>query len=118
MGKMNRLKLILIKIICFESIMEKLIDQERWIMSVKILLVPPKCEIIIVPSNYSFMVSVLWFISWLLYLKLSPFQLYFQAHRGDIEKIYKINKKIEAKRLRATTFAIAKFEEQWLNGEQ
>ena len=54
---MNRSKIILIKIICFESIMEKCNRPSE--MNYEILLVPPKCEIIIVPSNYSFMVSVL-----------------------------------------------------------
>jgi hypothetical protein len=34
------------------------------------------------------------------------------------ETIYKIHSKIEAKRLRTTTFAIAKLEERQLNGEQ
>ena len=34
------------------------------------------------------------------------------------EQIYKTHTKIEAKRLRATTFAIAKLEERYLNGEQ
>ena len=34
------------------------------------------------------------------------------------EPIYKTHTKIEAKRLRAITFAIAKLEERWLNGEQ
>ena len=34
------------------------------------------------------------------------------------EPIYKTHTTIEAKRFRATTFAIAKFEERQLNGEQ
>ena len=76
-------------------------------------MLPPKYEIIMVQSNYLN-----------LNFSIAPckvgraINIWETIQKRSHEPIYKTHTKIEAKRLRATTFAIVKLEERELNGEQ
>jgi hypothetical protein len=85
------------------------------IQSAKILLLPQKYEIIIVPSNFSFFQYSDRLP--LLFAKSFKSNNYMGSNteRSD-EPIYKTHTKNEAKRLRVTTFAVSKLEERKMKG--